>query len=35
MLQSGYSSRQAQVAVFLLSAFFHEVSALYMYFSNT
>ncbi|XP_020609735.1 diacylglycerol O-acyltransferase 1-like [Orbicella faveolata] len=24
MLQSGYSSRQAQVAVFLLSAFFHE-----------
>lgn len=31
MLQSGYSSRQAQVAVFLLSAFFHEVCTLYLH----
>ena len=29
MLRSGYSSLQAQVAVFLLSAFFHEVTILF------
>lgn len=31
MLKAGYSSLQAQVAVFLLSAFFHEVCTLHLY----